>query len=412
MQTILVVDDHSTNRKLIKAVLDSEAYHILEAADGSEALVKARFEHPDLVITDILMPTMDGFEFVRQLRADASLTQTRVIFYTATYMEVEARQLADACGVSHVILKPAEPQEILDTVHAALDLIQPVPAYNLTDAFDREHMRLLTNKLAHKVDDLEETNLTLTQEIAQRRRAELTLRASQQRSERLSSIRQVSSDIYSAIVRIPNRHEFLQEAARVAVKHGQYSRVAISLLDSTGAQLAPAACAEAEELYGHSLDSPASTQDEAAHEIAQAALARQKPVLCNDIESAQRRESWKQKMLARGHRAVVALPLIATQKVLGVVEFYGAQANFFDDMEMGLLGDLCADLCFALHYIDNEEKINYLAYYNDLSGLPNRALFCDRLDQFIHMALPAKLRAGVIVVEVERFNIINDTFGR
>jgi len=120
MPTILVVDDHPTNRKLIKAVLGYEFYRVLEASDGSEGLAKARIEHPDLVITDILMPTMDGFEFVRQLRADASLAQTRVIFYTATFLEGEARQLANACGVSHLILKPAEPQEILSTVHAAL----------------------------------------------------------------------------------------------------------------------------------------------------------------------------------------------------------------------------------------------------------------------------------------------------
>src|SRR6185503_5258061 len=156
--TILVVDDHSINRKLIKAVLSDGEYRVLEAADGSEGLAKARIELPDLVITDILMPAMDGFEFVRQLRVDSSTAQTRVIFYTATYLEDEARQLAKACGVSHLILKPAERQEILDTVQAALEMKESAPSPNLTESFDREHLRLMTNKLLHKVDDLEETN--------------------------------------------------------------------------------------------------------------------------------------------------------------------------------------------------------------------------------------------------------------
>jgi len=412
MPTILVVDDQPTNRKLIKTVLGYESYRVLEASDGSEGLAKTRIEHPDLVITDILMPTMDGFEFVRQLRADASLAQTRVIFYTATFLEGEARQLAKACGVSHLILKPAEPQEILSAVHAALHLKEPAPSYNLSAAFDREHLRLMTNKLSDKVDELEEINLRLTQEVGQRKRAELALQESQGRLERLSSIREVSSDINSAIVRIRNRHEFLQEAARVAVKHGQFSMVAISLVDSPGAQLAPAACAEVEALYARTPNTSSPTHGEAVHEIAQAALARREPVLCNDIESEERMESWKKQTLARGHRAAVALPLIATKNVMGVVEFYASKLGFFNEKEIGLLVDLAADLSFALQYIDNEEKINYLAYYDNLSGLPNRALFCDRVNQLVHAARDDKQRAGMIVLDVERFNTINDTFGR
>ena len=410
MATILIVDDHSTNRKLIKAVLDYEAHHVLEASDGSEGLVTARVEHPDLVITDVLMPTMDGFEFVRQMRADASLAQTPVIFYTATYLESESRQLAEACGVSHLILKPAEPQEILNTVHAALDLKAPALSYHLTEDFDREHLRVMTNKLLHKVDDLEETNLRLTQEVAQRWRAEMALQASQERIERLSSIREVSSDINSAIVRIRNRHDLLHEAARVAVKHGQFSMVAISLVDPAGGQLAPVACAEAEDLYNHSLGASFSSQ--VVHEIAEAALARREPVLCNDIESEERMESWKNQALARGHRAAVALPLVATKDVLGVVEFYASKPGFFNEKEIDLLKGLAADLSFALQYIDNEAKINYLAYYDNLTGLPNRELFCDRVNQYLHAARGPKLRAGMVVLDVERFNTINDTFGR
>ncbi len=412
MATILVIDDHPDNRKLIKTVLRHEAYRVLEASDGSEALIIARREHPDLVITDILMPTMDGFEFVRQLRDDASLAQTRVVFYTATYLESAARQLAEACGVSHVILKPAEPQEILDTVHAALLLKEPLPSYHFTEAFDREHLRLMANKLSHNVDKLEEANLQLTQEVAQRKRAELTLLESYGRIERLSSIREVSSEINSAIVRIRNRQELLQEATRVALKYGQFSMVAISLVDSASAQLARAACAEVEALYGHRPHTPLPTDSQAVHELAQAALARQEPVLCNDIESEVRMDGWKNQTLARGHHAALALPLVATKNIMGVVEFYAARPGFFNEKEIGLLKDLAGDLSFALQYIANEEKINYFAYYDDLTGLANRALFCDRVNQLVHVAREDKLRGCVIVLDVDRFNIINDTFGR
>jgi diguanylate cyclase (GGDEF)-like protein len=108
----------------------------------------------------------------------------------------------------------------------------------------------------------------------------------------------------------------------------------------------------------------------------------------------------------------VALPLIATKNVIGVVEFYASKPGFFNQKEIGLLKDLAADLSFALQYINNEEKINYLAYYDNLTGLPNRALFCDRVNQLLHAARDAKIRSGMIVLDVERFNTINDTFGR
>jgi putative nucleotidyltransferase with HDIG domain len=93
---------------------------LLEAPDGADALKIARNWHPDLIITDILMPTMDGYEFVRQLRADPTFANIPVIFYTATYREREARSLAQAAGVQYVLAKSADPQVILDVVNTAL----------------------------------------------------------------------------------------------------------------------------------------------------------------------------------------------------------------------------------------------------------------------------------------------------
>ena len=101
MATILIVDDHPVNREFLVTLLGYGGHRLLQAADGAEALVLARAEHPDLIIADILMPTMDGYELVRQLRADAAIAQTPVIFCTAHYLEHEARTLAQQCGVAH-----------------------------------------------------------------------------------------------------------------------------------------------------------------------------------------------------------------------------------------------------------------------------------------------------------------------
>ncbi len=112
MATILVVDDDPTARDLVATILGYAGHELREATDGAEGLAVAQTERPDLIIADLLMPTMDGFEFVRQLRENSAFAQTPVVFYTATYLESEARALADQCGVSHIITKPAEPEQI------------------------------------------------------------------------------------------------------------------------------------------------------------------------------------------------------------------------------------------------------------------------------------------------------------
>jgi PAS domain S-box-containing protein len=149
MATILVVDDQPPIRHLLAAFLSSKGHCILEAGDGAEALALVRTHHPDLVITDILMPSMDGYEFVRQLRSDPAIAGTPVIFYSAIYHQMEAQALARACGVPHIITKPADLDVIHETVEAALaerPTLVPAPA----EEFDREHVRLLTDRVAQE----------------------------------------------------------------------------------------------------------------------------------------------------------------------------------------------------------------------------------------------------------------------
>ncbi|MGE3539639.1 MAG: response regulator [Candidatus Tectimicrobiota bacterium] len=161
MATILIVDDHPTNRAFLITLLSYHGHRLLEAADGMEGLLVARAEHPDLVITDVLMPTMDGYDFVRRLRAEAGLVDTPVIFWSAYYLEREARALAHACGVLHLLVKPCDPEEVLSTVQAALEnVLTPVVPAPLED-FDHAHLRVMTNKLAQTVEELRTTNRKL-----------------------------------------------------------------------------------------------------------------------------------------------------------------------------------------------------------------------------------------------------------
>lgn len=161
MATILIVDDQAANRELIATLAGYAGHRALEARDGAEALGVVRAERPRLVICDILMPTMDGYEFVRRLRADPSVAATEVMFYTANYHEREARNLAHSLGVSRILVKPCMPEEVLEAIeHALGDAPQP-PTPPPDAAFTQEHLRLLTDKLAAKAEELERANQRL-----------------------------------------------------------------------------------------------------------------------------------------------------------------------------------------------------------------------------------------------------------
>ncbi|MCI0674724.1 MAG: response regulator [Phycisphaerales bacterium] len=162
MATILIVDDRPLNREYLRTLLGACGYGLVEAVDGAEALAKVRQTRPDLVIADILMPTMDGYEFCRQLRRDPAIADTPVIFLTAHYADEVAKSLAESCGVFHIMTKPVEPDVILSTVSQVLGLPAPAAARRASGAFEREHTRLLTDTLAKKANDLEVSNRQLT----------------------------------------------------------------------------------------------------------------------------------------------------------------------------------------------------------------------------------------------------------
>ena len=154
MANILVVDDDPTARDLVTTVLGYGGHHCREAVDGADALIEAQTRPPDLIIVDLLMPTMDGFEFVRRLREHAALARTPVVFYTATYLESEARNLARACGVTQIITKPAEPQDILDAVSRNLGTLPAPIAPPPLEDFRQKHLGLLLTKLSQKAESV------------------------------------------------------------------------------------------------------------------------------------------------------------------------------------------------------------------------------------------------------------------
>jgi CheY-like chemotaxis protein/GAF domain-containing protein len=156
--TILVVDDNAINRKLLVALLSGDGHLTLQASDGADGLTVARQHRPQLIISDILMPSMDGYAFVRALRREPQLRGTPVIFYTAHYHEREAHNLARSLGVSRVLVKPSPHGELLKAVEQVMAGVPESEPDPVPENFDREHLRLLTDKLSERAAALAVSN--------------------------------------------------------------------------------------------------------------------------------------------------------------------------------------------------------------------------------------------------------------
>ena len=211
MATILIVDDNAINRSFLVTLLGYAGHRLLEAASGIDGLRLIRAERPDLVISDILMPNMDGHEFVTRIHADAAIAATPVIFYTAGYHETEARAIARSCGVQTVLAKPAEPEVILRTVNEALGLPSgdvSVPHLTVPPS-EGSRFSTVDSQMAEYLSELESSTALIASLVAdpaslqsaapQRRQATQRLAASldnlQEVSDRLAALMRIRVDV-------------------------------------------------------------------------------------------------------------------------------------------------------------------------------------------------------------------------
>ncbi|MDH5327572.1 MAG: response regulator [Gammaproteobacteria bacterium] len=160
---VLIVDDIPENLYILNSLLQTKGYQVIEATDGRDALAKARLTPPDLVISDILMPVMDGFILCHTWKNSDTLKQTPFIFYTATYTDDKDRSLALGMGADAFITKPCSFQKLLDTIEKVTHADCQKAAKSTLDERDyyKKYNTRLINKLEHKLAELEIKNKAL-----------------------------------------------------------------------------------------------------------------------------------------------------------------------------------------------------------------------------------------------------------
>lgn len=160
---VLVVDDMAFNRRSLRSVFLHAGYEVVVAEDGQQALEIASADPPDLVVTDILMPRLDGFQLCRELKRNPETVEIPVIFYTGSYTDAKDRELGMALGASAYLVKPLEPRELLAAIARALGQTAPElrPRAELMDHWADAYAGRLAAKLQDKVKALHEALLAL-----------------------------------------------------------------------------------------------------------------------------------------------------------------------------------------------------------------------------------------------------------
>ena len=158
---LLIVDDNEENRYMLRSLLEGHGYSVIEARDGAEALEEASLNPPDAVVTDLLMPGMDGFALCRAWMADDRLWRKAFIVYTATYTESKDRKLLLDLGADAYLIKPSEPEVLVDVIEETLEKVRPkvVRPHTIHDVeFFERYAGRLSEKLNRKPNQIADTN--------------------------------------------------------------------------------------------------------------------------------------------------------------------------------------------------------------------------------------------------------------
>jgi response regulator RpfG family c-di-GMP phosphodiesterase len=212
---ILIVDDKEENLYLLETLLKGNGYEVVTARDGVEALDKLKEESLDMIISDILMPKMDGFQLCRECKRDDSLKKIPFIFYTATYADAKDEQFALSLGAARFIVKPIEIDVLVQTIRDVIRehkeglLVTPKEPIKEEKIYLTEYNKRLIQKLEKKMLDLEK---------------------SEKRIKYLYNVLRAIRGVNQLIVREKNRGILIQKTCDVLIGARGYNTAWLGLL--------------------------------------------------------------------------------------------------------------------------------------------------------------------------------------
>ena len=357
---VLLLEDAATDAELETSMLRRAgiACETRVVANERDLVYELERFAPDLVLSDFSLPGFDGLSALRLVREKRP--DIPYIFVSGTIGE-----------------------------ERAIDALK----HGATDYVLKSNLARLPPAVMRAVREAEEARHRLKQD---------------ERAARMERVRAVQSGISACIVRIRDRRQLFQEICNVAVERGGFRMAWIGLTVADTSSVIPVAWSGRDAYRVEEfMRRPAEVLGERS--VIGRAVRQRKEIVVNRIESEARAGIQHHVLPAYG--SMIALPLLCEDAVIGFWVIYAAESGFFDVEETRMLGDVAADVSFALDYIAKQERLNELAYYDVLTGLSNRNLMHEHLRQALAHAARNDRMVGVVFIDLDRFKWVNDTFG-
>jgi PAS domain S-box-containing protein len=325
---ILVVDDTTANLQLLTNLLTEQGYTVYPASDGELALEFVRTTLPDLILLDIRMPGMDGFEVCRRLKADERTRSIPIIFISI--LEDERDKVKGFReGAVDYITKPLQQEEVLARIQTHLRL--------------RELTERLEQKVAERTGELAIANQLLRQEITEHKVADEAL-------HRLNRELRAISDCNEVLVRVEDEHTLLNEICRIICDEAGYRMAWVGYAENDDARsIRPVAWGGVEEGYLEQANITWADTEQGRGPTG-IAIRTGKTDCMRDFTTDPKAAPWREKALQRGYLSSIALPLKDENgETFGALTIYSTEPNAFDETEeMRLLEELAGDLAFGI----------------------------------------------------------------
>jgi diguanylate cyclase (GGDEF)-like protein len=375
-RVVLAVDDDAKQLKLMATYLANLGFGVATAKDGEEALAKAETILPDAVISDVLMPRLDGFELCLAIRKHERLKKIPVVLLTNSYDDPADKQLAADIGANALVARTPDCKEAVEILLASLD--QPAPAASSNEeTFEAGHKESLMRQL--------------------HRQARLSVDLARRCAAQSAQISVLASAAQNFLRSGQNLDSLLSEILAHYLAVIGFSRGAVYLLDPSGDL----------KLSSQIGFSEASTVALAnfwgAAELLHETIAGAEPVVFSSPASEVRLESLLRKASVR---SVLIAPLAFDERALGVIVLFSDTRGLYPEwIHFSKL--INGQISQAIALWQTISKLKYLATNDPLTALPNRARLIERLRELFN-GQNGPGRMALLRVNIDGFEEINN----
>jgi diguanylate cyclase (GGDEF)-like protein/PAS domain S-box-containing protein len=461
MTRILVVDDDAQSRYLLEVLLKGNGFQVVSAENGAEALEAARREPPELIVSDILMPVMDGYTLCRHWRADERLKAIPFVFYTANYTDAKDQTLGLGLGAAQVIIKPEQPDILLQRLKQALQpyggeesFIPPKPE----PQYLKEYSEVLFHKLEQKMAEVGKANASLRSLIDAAPFGIMTIGE----GFRIRSWNKAAEEIFGwteaevlnkpipffdqpalaecqvVLSRIQAGEKKINIERRNPTKSGEWIHLRLCMSPMSGRERGVGRVVAIAEDVTHLRQADEALRlleraiESVTNGVAVVEVSREGfPVIYANkafasLTGSERGEIIDQP-LVRLHQQLGVSPMLLSLEVAlreardarirsplhrrdGSVLWGNLAVSYVRDEDAGAAHAVLS-LDDVSDQIDTKERIRYGAYHDRLTGLANASLIYEQLDRAIRDARGGARMVGALMLNLGRFAAINEEYG-